>query len=267
MSNSKSNIKQIFDTKLPPECILQILDYISLIDLSTIFSCLLINKHWCATTIAVLWRNPFRLLKARRSRSATSVQDWRIRAAHLFESYMSFLDSEARAQLRRAPIKLLANRTKILMIQPPKSPQNIIIDYVSFMDDSINCNEILDAAHCWVLLLRTKMAAIETNFEKVIYTGKLMPKLKSEIVMYPEGELVESNDNSDNSSKSHVFNYNINREQSQQRQKQEIEKFHPEPIISRVLCDFLARRSPLLSRLRCDLEDWQTRELNRKFEI
>ncbi|CAG8528736.1 13257_t:CDS:1 [Ambispora gerdemannii] len=256
---------------------LQILEYIPSTDLSTIFSCLLINKHWCATTTVVLWRNPFRLLKTRRRRSAASVQDWRIRAAHLFESYISFLDNEARAQLKQVPIYLPANQSKKLMIQPSKSPQNIIINYVSFMDDSIDCNEILDAAHCWVLLLRTKMAAIETNREKVIYEGKLMPKLKSKIVSYPEGKLVESNDKSNHTSNSHIFNQNINHEQPQQllqqRQKHETEQpelnnpVHPEPLISRVLCNFLARCNPLLSKLQCEFRDWQNREIVRKFEI
>src|SRR5947208_17087045 len=44
---------------LPNECIQQILKYIIKHESNGLFTCLLINRHWCRNTVKFLYANPF----------------------------------------------------------------------------------------------------------------------------------------------------------------------------------------------------------------
>ncbi|PKK77898.1 hypothetical protein RhiirC2_21933 [Rhizophagus irregularis] len=53
-SESQNHIMQ----KLPSNCFEEILDSMDN-DRNTLFSCALVNRHWCRLSIPLLWRRPF----------------------------------------------------------------------------------------------------------------------------------------------------------------------------------------------------------------
>ena len=59
-------------------------------DEMSLYSCLLVNKTWCETTIPILWRNPWKCLKDRRSKKV-----W-----VLLNVIISYLSDESKSKLR-----------------------------------------------------------------------------------------------------------------------------------------------------------------------
>ncbi|CAG8739119.1 14025_t:CDS:1, partial [Ambispora leptoticha] len=140
---------------LPSECITEILKSVPSEDISTLFTCLLINRQWCLNTVRMLWYDPFGLLLAKRGQTTSSIEDWRLRVASLLNTYISFLENEDRQTLHQHKIVL------------PKRNSKSSIDYVGIMQ-KINVDQILDGVHCWYALSRAKAAQMQSFAIKTI---------------------------------------------------------------------------------------------------
>ncbi|CAG8487832.1 1433_t:CDS:2 [Ambispora gerdemannii] len=121
---------------LPSECITEILKSVPSKDISTLFTCLLINRQWYLNTIRILWKDPFGLLLAKRGQTTASVENWRLRVASLLDTYLLFLEQEDHQTLEQQEI-----------ILPKRSSSNSNVDYVGIMQN-INVDQILDGVHC-----------------------------------------------------------------------------------------------------------------------
>jgi hypothetical protein len=57
-SKNQKALKIKKNIQIPTDCLLEVFKYFKN-DLKTLYSCLLVNKHWCISTVRLIWKNPF----------------------------------------------------------------------------------------------------------------------------------------------------------------------------------------------------------------
>ncbi|CAI2178345.1 12661_t:CDS:1 [Funneliformis geosporum] len=92
-------------------------------DNNTLFQCMLVNKMWCASAVATLWRDPFAMLIAKTESSslyndnALTDQETRAQASRFLTVFLEKLSEESRSLLIRNGIKLPKISTKKPMFE------------------------------------------------------------------------------------------------------------------------------------------------------
>ncbi|CAG8514987.1 12832_t:CDS:2 [Gigaspora margarita] len=103
---------------LPADVLCQIFQ--NLTDQKSLYSCLLVNRLWCATSVEYLWSKPFRFIYTCNFISCTCHKESRIsRSSKLIEIYLSCLTEKEKILLMENGIKL-----------PIESP---LFDYAGFI--------------------------------------------------------------------------------------------------------------------------------------
>ena len=91
---------------LPTDCLFQIFQNLEK-DRKSLYSCILVNRLWCATSIEFLWSRPFHFLFTCQS-SCQCGEFMRIeRSSKLIQVYLSCLSEKEKLLLMENDLKLL----------------------------------------------------------------------------------------------------------------------------------------------------------------
>ncbi|CAB4408815.1 unnamed protein product [Rhizophagus irregularis] len=145
-SESQNHIMQ----KLPSNCFEEILDSMDN-DRNTLFSCALVNRHWCRLSIPLLWRRPFEY---------GYPKDFGLK---LLKIYISFLAVEEKELLRAQDIKVPDN------INNSNSNNNkLLFEYPKYIQ-CFDINNFIYAIKLWIFN--------NNNNKKVYDPNKLEQKI------------------------------------------------------------------------------------------
>ncbi|CAG8485737.1 25430_t:CDS:2 [Dentiscutata erythropus] len=161
---------------LPADVLCQIFQNLS--DQKSLYSCLLVNRLWCATSVEYLWSKPFRFIYTCNFLSCTCHKESRIsRSSKLIEIYLSCLTEKEK-------ILLLENGIKL----PFESP---LFDYAAFIR-YLDLDEFYIAIRDWMEsnLLSLTNGLIDHSYDskQLMDFGKSLKKQKkfklSKVVRY-----------------------------------------------------------------------------------
>ncbi|CAI2170198.1 19547_t:CDS:1 [Funneliformis geosporum] len=122
---------------LPTDCLSQIFRNLET-DQESLYSCILVNRLWCATSIEFLWSRPFRFLYTCPNPSACK-NDSRIeRSSKLIQVYLSCLNEKEKFQLKENKVYL-----------PLSVQQSPLFDYAGFIR-YLDLDEFYTAIKDWI---------------------------------------------------------------------------------------------------------------------
>jgi hypothetical protein len=109
--------------QLPVDCLIEILEYLE-DDISTLHSCILVNRLWCFLAIRILWRRPFEHVYPDKFGSLT------------IRTYISCLSDEEKQIL-------LNNDVEIPNLKQP------FLDYPRYLQH-FDCDNFISSVHAWL---------------------------------------------------------------------------------------------------------------------
>ncbi|CAG8731303.1 709_t:CDS:1 [Funneliformis caledonium] len=239
---------------LPTDCLSQIFQNLET-DQKSLYSCILVNRLWCATSIEFLWSRPFRFLYTCPNPCSCDEVSRIERSSKLIKVFLSCLNEKEKLQLKENKVHL-----------PLSVQQSPLFDYAGFIR-YLDLDEFYTAIRDWIDFAHvvSKEEEIREAMELRKKSKKLNKKLKlSTVVKFLSKSMGYHNKRKSESDKESVNSLSSSGSSvgGNNPPPSPIVPHPRERLITESLCSLLMRRSVTLKQLSID----KTHSTRSKFE-